>query len=198
MYPWSRFKSDNNEILKQVQKETYWTLVPFLFSSVRHRYRWSARYIGVDNEFSKSIDATDRFDHRSLQGAYEKIAAYYRYKYQDHDGQLVLPFTIPDQPNFNTGEALHEYYKREWCDYWYKEIRYLATEPIIARAVLTATVYDNTGEGYEAEELLIELLHNRYGKEWDIEVYNNRKKRRQERIKNMQTPQNYKDNDPWE
>jgi hypothetical protein len=197
MYPWSRFKSDNNEILKNIQDETYWTLLPFLFTAIKSRYLWSMRYIGIENELSKLLYETDSFDHRSLQQVYEKIAANYRFKFHDHDGQLVLPFIIKDQPTLSTGEALHEYYKREWCDYWYKEIRDLATEPLIARAVLTATVYDNTDEGYEAEELLIELLHNRYGKEWDNEVQNNRNRRRQERIRNMQTPQNYTDNDPW-
>ncbi len=197
MYPWSRFAGDNNEILKYVQRELYWSLLPHLYAEIKSRYLWSIRYVGVETDLSKIIYDTYKFDHRILQRPYEKIAAYYRYEHQDHDGQLVLPFTMPDLPKLSTGVALKEHYRREWCSFWYEEVISIAKEDIIARAVLTAIAYENTDDGYEAEELILELLNDRYGKSWDTDVLNYRNIKREARKKNMLIPPNYMEYDPW-
>lgn len=162
-----RFKGDNNEALKWVQHDAYWSLLPFLFSYPKGIYRQAVSYTGVQTELYKSVRAIRKFDHRVLRSAHDKTAAYYRYQHPDKLGQLVLPFVAPDCTNLSLEEILDEIYKREWCSYWYEEVRNISKEPLIVRAVLTAVAYQNTDDGYEAEDLLMELLHDRYDKHWD-------------------------------
>ncbi len=158
------FDGDYNGILKWVQHDLYWTLLPSLFSHPKDRYLKALRYAGVETDLSGRINDITKFDHRVLQNAHDKIAAYYRYEFHDKSGQLVIPATIPDCESLNLEDTLKESYKREWVQFWYSEIRKLSSEPVIARAILTAIAYQNTDEGYEAEDLLLELLHDKYGK----------------------------------
>ncbi len=184
-----RFEGDNNEILKCIQHDLYWTLLPLLFSHMRDRYLWAIRYTEVNTVLSQRIINIDRFDHRVLQNAHDKIAAYFRYEFPDKLGQFVIPSTMPDCKELRPEEALKEYYRREWTAYWYKEISKLSDEPFIARAILAAVAYQNTEDGYEAEDLLLELLHDRYGKSWDTSVQIIREIKRKDYENNMVLPE---------
>lgn len=163
----ARFTGDNNEALKQVQRDTCWNLLPFLFTYPRGIYLRAVSYIGSETELSKEIRSLERIDHRVLLFAHYKIAAYYRYQHPDKLGQLVLPFAVPDCEGLTPEEILVNTYKREWSSYWYEEVRTLSEEPIIVRTILRTIVYQHTDDGEEAEEFLRELLHERYGKSWD-------------------------------
>jgi hypothetical protein len=188
-----RFEGDNNDVLKWVQHDLYWTLLPMLFLYMKNRYLWATSYTGVDTDLSKKIIEIDRFDHRVLQDAHDKIAAFFRYEFPDKLSQMVIPGTIPDCKELNLEETLKECYRREWTKYWYKEIRKLSNEPIIARAIITAVSYQNTDEGYEAEDLLLELLHDRYGKTWDMSVHSIRELKGKRIEDNMVLPKDPKD-----
>ena len=179
------FDGDSNEILKWVQHDIYWTLLPLLFSHPKDLYLKALRYAGVETDLSGRINDIAKFDHRVLQNAHDKIAAYYRYEFPDKSGQLVIPATIPDCESLNLEDTLKESYKREWVQFWYSEIRKLSSEPVITRAILTAIAYQNTDEGYEAEDLLLELLHDKYGKSWDYQILNNREMKRKTYENNM-------------
>jgi len=183
-----RFVGDNNEALKWVQHDVYWNVLHFLYRYPKGIYLQAVAFTGVETELFKKIKEKDRFDHRVLQEAYEKIAAYYRYQYPDKWGQLVLPFVAPDCENLSLEEILVEIYKREWTSYWYEEVRKLSEEPLIVRAILTAVVYQNTDDGYEAEDLLMELLHDRYGKSWDLGVMRSREYRKSKSYDTMKLP----------
>jgi len=184
----TRFQDDNNNTLMLIQYELYWTLLPFLYQHTKSRYLHAARYIGVSTELSKRILHIEKFDHRVLQDAHDKVAAYFRYQFPDKLGQIIIPAAIPDCVNLTPEEAVKEFLKREWCKFWYEEVRDLSMEPTIARATLTAIAYQNTEEGYEAEGLLLELLHDRYGKDWDYRAESARDVKRNKRENNMYVP----------
>ncbi len=183
-----RFPGDNNEALKCVQHDTCWTLLPYLATYPRSIYLQAIYYTGVDTELSKKIRGIEKFDHRVLRSAHDKIAAYYRYRHPDKLGQLVFSFVAPDCDNLSLEEILEEIYKREWCSYWYEEVRSLSEEPVIVRAILTAVAYQNTDDGYEAEDLLMELMHDRYGKSWDRGVLLSREYKRKNSYDTMELP----------
>lgn len=163
----NRFKNDNNELLKLVQHDLYWTLLSFLFTYMRDGYLRAVRLIGIDTDLSKKISEIYSYDHRVLQDPHDKIAAYYRYQYPDKEGQYVFPFIVPDCSDLSPEKVLQVKYKMEWSSFWHKEVKELINEPIIARTILKAIAYENSNDGYEAEDLLLELLHDRYGKSWD-------------------------------
>ena len=184
----SRFFGDNNEVLAWAQEGVYWTLLPYLFLYPKGIYLRAVNYTGVETDLYRKVKGKDRFDHRVLQDAHDKIAAYYRYLYPDKMGQLILPFIIPDRKHLSLVAFLDEIYKREWCSYWYREVRKLSKEPITVRAILTAVAYQNTDDGYEAEELLLEILHDCYGKTWDTEILFSRECKRKGAAENMELP----------
>ncbi len=183
-----RFEGDNNEALKCVQHDMYWPLLPFLYTYPKGIYRQAISYTGVGTELYKTIGEIENFDHRVLQEAHDKIAAYYRYQHPDKLGQLVLPLAAPDCGNLSLEEILKEIYTREWSSYWYEEIRSISEEPLIVSAILTAVAYQNTDDGYEAEDLLLELLHDRYGKSWDTGVTSSRQCRKNKSHDTMRLP----------
>ena len=59
-----------------------------------------------------------------MQGAYDIIAAYYRYKYADKKEQLILSQTLPDgDKDLTPTDALKELYLMEWCEFWHQETK---------------------------------------------------------------------------
>lgn len=157
------FVGDKNKILKTVQHEQFYGLLPSLFEHARVNYLKAVRFIGIRTELTEKITEFTSFEHRALINAYNIIAAYYRYQYPDKDGQLILPITQPQK--LSPEETLNEHYKQEWCDFWHREIRELTKNGQIATAILITVVYQNAEKGYEAEDLLQKLLKNRY--HWD-------------------------------
>ena len=90
------FKGDDNDTLKSVQHDLYWGLLPSLLEHALQKYREASEILGVRAELAGKITAISSFDHRVLQAAHDIIAAYYRFKYPDKEGQLILPFSHPD------------------------------------------------------------------------------------------------------
>ncbi|MGI6614986.1 MAG: hypothetical protein ACOX30_03020 [Dethiobacteria bacterium] len=183
-----RFKGDTNEALKWIQDDTYWSLLPYLYTFPKGIYRQAISFTGVETELYKINREIESFDHRVLQDAHDKIAAYYRYQHPDKLGQLVLPFVAPDCSDLSLEEILEKIYTREWCNFWYAEVRRISEEPLVVRAILTAVAYQNTDDGYEAEDLLMELLHDRYGKLWDTDVILSREYRKNKSHDTLRLP----------
>ena len=50
-----------------------------------------------------------------------------------------------------------------WSQFYNEEVKKLAEDDSITRAIVTAVAYENSPKGYEAEKLLAELLDARYG-----------------------------------
>ncbi len=170
------------------QEGVYWTLLPYLYLYPKGIYLRAVNYTGVETDLYRKVKEKHRFDHRVLQEAHDKIAAYYRYLYPDKMGQLILPFVAPDYEHLSLDAFLDEIYKREWSSFWYRKVKRLSEEPITVRAILTAVAYQNTDDGYEAEELLLEILHDCYGKSWDTAVSFSRKYKREGSFESLCLP----------
>jgi len=156
------FKGDDNDTLMWVQHDLYWGLLSSLLEHAMQKYREASVILGVRAELAGKLTDISSFDHQILQATHDIIAAYYRFKYQDKEGQLILPFSHPDDGGNGPVETLKKLYAREWCEFWYLEIKELTRDGEIVRSLLTSVAYQNTDKGYDAEELLCNILKDRY------------------------------------
>lgn len=159
------FPGDTNKTLKLVQHGCYWGKVGQLFTAARDRYVAACRFIGFETVVCKRIIKIDGFDHRVLQTAHDKIAAYYRFAHDD-GGQMPL-FPLEEPVPMLVYDSEKASYEEEllwkWSQFYNQEVKQLAGEDNIAHAILNAVLYQNTPKGYEAEDLLAERLEYRYG-----------------------------------
>jgi len=117
------------------------------------RYWDALRLVRVETELAKRLRHMDSFDHRVLQAAHDKIAAYYRYKH-DPRGQMPLPF---DELTYE------QHLEIGWRRFFVEEAERLAGIDWIAIPILTAVAYQNTPQGYQAEDELMARLEEEYG-----------------------------------
>ena len=159
------FVGDTNETLKRVQHDCYGHKVGQLFTTARNRYVRACRFIGVETEVFQRIIKINGFDHRVLQCAHDKIAAYYRFAHDDGGQMTLFPLEKPIQTFLYDSEKAS--YKEKllwrWSQFYNEEVEKLAEEDDIAHAILNAVLHENSPKGYEAEGLLVRLLEERYG-----------------------------------
>ena len=146
------FAGDTNVKLMWIQHDLYRELVVYLFTQARERYSAAVRLGGVNTELRLRVATVEGFDHRVLQGAHDKIAAYYRFAH-DPRGQMPLPFD---------GLSYEEYLVHGWRSFFYQEVRRLVEIDEVPRTILTAVAYENTPRGRKAQDRLIEILTDKY------------------------------------
>lgn len=117
MWVGTEFPGDDNRVLKYVQHAVYGEMVGRLFSGPRDRYLNAARLLRVDNEFVQKLRAMTSFDHRTLQGAHDRIAAFFRFRHDD-GGQLQLG---------ETEDVYRQRLERDWRAFFQDEIEDLTT-----------------------------------------------------------------------
>jgi hypothetical protein len=152
MWVGTEFPGDTNKPLKGVQFGLYWELLPILQSRPRDRYLAACRLVQMDTELATLLRTMDGFDHRTLQDAHDLIAAWFRFS-QDDGGQLRLG---------ETDEGYLERLAAEWRAFFEDEVNRLSADDDFGRAVLVASAFGNTEEGYAAEAQLREILSERY------------------------------------
>ena len=148
----SEFPGDNNRTLMDVQHSVYGEMVVRLFTGPRDRYLAAAALLRVDDKLSKLLRSMDGFDHRTLQLAHDRIAAFFRFAHDD-GGQLQL------------GETDTNYRQRvadSWREFVLTEVERLTTDNEFTRAICTATAFGNKGPGVVAEHWLDQFLRDRY------------------------------------
>ena len=149
----SEFPGDDNRTLMDVQHAVYGEMVVRLFTGPRDRYLAAAALLRVDDQLSQQLRSMDGFDHRTLQLAHDRIAAFFRFAHDD-GGQLQL------------GETEADYRQRlaaSWREFVQLEVERLTTENEFTRAICTATAFGNKKPGVEAEHWLDQFLRDRYG-----------------------------------
>jgi hypothetical protein len=152
MWVGHEYPGDNNEALKMAQFHLYGEMLLRLFSRARDRYLDAGRLVEVETELARRAKAMNTFDHRTLQGMHDLIAAWYRFS-RDDGGQLRL------------GESPEDYEKRlatEWRDFFEDEVARIVSLDEFTRDILRATVFANTDPGYAAEACVRERLKERY------------------------------------
>ena len=146
------FPGDTNDILKWIQHDLYGESLSLLVLKCSIRYLAAISLVEKTTELWRQMVRMDGFDHRVLQDAHDKIAAYYRFAY--NKSQMPLPFDpLPYE----------ERLLQDWREFFQVEVRQLAQDDRIVRAILTVVAYQNTPAGYEAERELMRLLDERYG-----------------------------------
>jgi hypothetical protein len=140
------FPGDNNRTLMEVQHGVYSEMVARLFAGPRERYLAAAALLGIENDLSKRLRSMNSFDHRTLQLAHDRIAAFFRFS--DDGGQLQL------------SESESDYRRRleeAWREFVLSEVGRFTTDDEFASAVCTATAFANKERGFAAERWLDEL-----------------------------------------
>lgn len=148
----SGFPGDNNRTLMNVQHGVYSEMLARLFTGPRDRYRAAATLLRVESDLSERLRSMDGFDHRTLQLAHDRIAAYFRFC--DDGGQLQL------------GESDADYRRRleeTWRAFVNSEVGLLTEDDEFTRAICTATAFGNKEPGVAAEHWLDQFLRDRYG-----------------------------------
>lgn len=149
----SEFPGDDNHTLMDVQHSVYGEMVVRLFTGPRDRYLAAAALLRVDDKLAQQLRSMDGFDHRTLQLAHDRVAAYFRFAHDD-GGQLQL------------GESEVDYRQRltaSWREFVQSEVERLTTENEFTRAICTATAFGNKEPGVAAEHWLDQFLRDRYG-----------------------------------
>ena len=146
------FPDDTNETLKRVQCALFSALVVHLVAPARRRYLDAMHFVGSGTELGERLWRMVSFDPRVLEGAYAKIAAYYRFTC-DQGGQMPFPFD---------GLGYEEHLTGGWRAFFEHEAAELVRCDGIAIAIVTAVSYDQMPKGREAEEQLDSQLDVRY------------------------------------
>jgi len=146
------FEGDNNEVMKLIQHDIYNDLLGYLFSYSASRYLDDIKYTWISPDFVPKIRNLNGFDHRTLQGAHDLIAAYFRYLLSDSFPQNLFPEKF----------EIINFYTIIWKEYYLQEVALLGEIEPIAEMIVTAVGFQNTERGYDAEDKLRELLKERY------------------------------------
>jgi hypothetical protein len=146
------FEGDDNITLSRLQHDVYSEVLRRLFESARDRHLTAASLVGVEDELSLRLRAMRGFDHRTLQLAHDRIAAYFR-------------FQSPGSAQLYLGEDEVKYLERltqEWREFFAGEVEDFTQRDEYVRAACKAACFGNTEPGYTAEDQLDQLLTRRY------------------------------------
>lgn len=146
------FDGDDVDEMQKVQLDLYSSLVWQLYHVSADRYLMDVKNTWDFPDFVPVIRNKQSFDHRVLQGAYDLIAAYYRFLFTRREGR----------PPFPEGFLEKEYYADAWKAYYQQEIQLLSRNDLIAEAIISAVAFENMERGYSAEDRLGQLLRDRY------------------------------------
>ena len=146
------FAGDDNRTLMDIQHSAYGEMVSRLFVAPRNRYLAAATLLQVEDKLSNKLRVMDGFDHRTLQLAHDRIAAYFRF-HSPNSSQLLL----------GEQESAHAQRLREgWRDFFSAEVEDLTLDDEFTRAICAATAFGNSDAGIAAEQWLDQFLRHRY------------------------------------
>ena len=123
----SEFAGDENQTLMDIQHAMYGEMVVWLFVVPRDRYMAASRLLRPEDDLSKRLSTMDGFDHRALQLAHDRIAAYYR-------------FNSPGEAQLRLGEeegAYRQRLKEGWRDFFTQEVAAFTLDDEFTRAICT-------------------------------------------------------------
>lgn len=163
----SRFKDDQNEVLMKVQYELYdgdnlvhitedelhLTSIGYLFHIARKCYLFHSEPNSLFFPERETLHEISGFDHRVVQSAHDLMAEYFRWL-----------FRHVETPAFaSTPEKLRSFWLDCWIMYLRREANDLFWNNVhIAEALVIAIARENTSDGYEAEDRLMDALITRY------------------------------------
>jgi len=147
----SEFPGDDDRTLMSVQHSVYGEMVVRLFTSARDRYLAAASLLRHEDALSGRLRSMDGFDHRALQLAHDRIAAFFRFS--DDGRQLHLGENETD---------CRRTLETTWREFVQSEAARLTHDDDFTRAVCTAAAFGNEDSGVAAERWIDQFLKDRY------------------------------------
>lgn len=149
----SCFTGDSNKWVMNLQHDVYWDILPVLLDIAHRKVRKAEALLNVAAVPSTILNHENYFDHRVLQLTHDAIAACFRFQLAD---QLH-----PQLPLFGQVDEKTRVLKM-WRDFFTAEVDRLTEFPAFTRDVVTAVAFENTDEGYKAEDRLYYFVKNEY------------------------------------
>lgn len=151
------FYYDNNELLKSVQHDEYFTNVAKIFTAARRELERANEILTADLLIVEKVREVNTIDHRTLQDAHDILAATYRYHHDDGGQRTLLDPIIDDRTKYST----------EWNLWFSKQIKILSKNPNFVRSSVESVVFANSHLGYMAERTLCQyLIFNYHMSSW--------------------------------
>lgn len=156
------FAGDVYEPLQRIQEEVYSDEVGLLYERCYRSYMAAAEASEPqDHKLYNAVQGKTTCDHRIIQPAYDRIAAWFRFKHADA-WQISL---------FPTGESgaddsiSHEQkLRRDWVAFYHQECKVISENDEMVRAVLNAVAFEGEDRGDDAQSALLWLLDKKYTK----------------------------------
>jgi T5orf172 domain len=106
-------------------------------------------------------EQVQQIDHRVLQDTHDRIAAFYRLT-KKKEKHVSTPLEAD-------AKTYREYLTESWKQYYFAEIDSLSKIVEFSTSVVSAVLYANQPEGYQAEDRIVAILDKRYGNEyWEL------------------------------
>ena len=155
------FVGDDNKKLINIQHDLYWDFVGMIFEdtkfpllNAKDKRTWNVDYLLLSR-----LQVTESFDHRVLQHAHDKIAAFFRFYLRD----------VKPHPLESDDKLYEEYLKEIWKVYFLNEVGALTENIEFSKNVAVAVMYANSPKGRLAEKRIGEILDDRYGDQyWEL------------------------------
>jgi hypothetical protein len=149
------FVEDTDQSLMRLQHDEYWKIAGWLFGNAPTAFLDLKDKHDIDIGDLYRLQRVERFDHRVLRAAYDRVAAYCRYTIRN-----AQPMALAAD-----ADLYKQYRIAAWRNYYDYETRALAANPAFALAVVFAVLCENTPRGYASEDAAIALIVERYGLE---------------------------------
>lgn len=190
MFVGAAFPSDKNDDLMWIQHDLWFKLNGafidednfalsscfYIFWCARKAFFWSIDENPLFFPEREQLQTIKSFDHRVLQNAHRKIAAFYRWiqgaslKPAFDDGNTYRDWHRNRQRTgiYGKPNSYNIYLLDNWKTYLRYELLDISFNHIsISEHIVRAVLFQNTEQGYEAEDSIDEFLTLRYGSEFD-------------------------------
>jgi hypothetical protein len=149
------FPGDDNQLLKDIQEETFYQIGSNLFYIPAYRYKRAAELLQVSTEILSEINKRiwGGFNYSIYKEPYDFMAAFFRYSHNPH-WQLLLPF--------NDSLSIEEESTKSWISFFKLETEAMAENDICAILLINILVFMNEKEGKLALENLMFQFKEKY------------------------------------
>lgn len=145
----SVFPDDHDTSLMFAQHAEYASVIGEWVERSCRAYERAEELCAIRTALGDIARSLQGFDHRTVQGAHDLMAAWYRFRF----GRAPLFRDAPADPTEM---------RAAWRQFASEEIGRLLESPAVTRRLLLAVAYANKPVGLEAERELAELLKRRY------------------------------------
>ena len=151
------FAGDVDSTVRRIQEGTYTENIELLYARPREEYLATVESSErQDEKLFRAIEEKTSFDHDVLLPAYDRIAAWFRFKNTD-----VWQTSLFASGGKDSGSRREEV-EREWGGFYRGECEAIARHGETARAVLNAVGFAGEDRGEDALQALLRLLDRRY------------------------------------